>query len=175
LELNMKLHKVISGGQTGADQGGLIAAKEAGLETGGTAPLGFLTESGEKPSLAEDYGLVALTIGGGKGYAARTFANVKAADATLRFANDFGSPGERCTQKAITEYDKPSLDIAVDNDGWPLSETDLLPQDVAAWLVEHDVGVLNVAGSRESKCPSIEMIVKNFLAQMFTLAEDKDD
>ena len=41
--------KVCSGGQTGADLGGLIAAKQAGLETFGWMPPGFLTEFGPKP------------------------------------------------------------------------------------------------------------------------------
>jgi hypothetical protein len=34
------LTRLISGGQTGADQGGLRAARAAGIETGGWAPLG---------------------------------------------------------------------------------------------------------------------------------------
>ena len=36
--------KIISGGQTGGDQGGLQAGKKLGIETGGTAPPGFITE-----------------------------------------------------------------------------------------------------------------------------------
>ncbi|MFZ8324119.1 YpsA SLOG family protein, partial [Staphylococcus aureus] len=42
----MKLKKVISGGQTGADQAGLRAGKAAGLETGGMVPKGCLTDDG---------------------------------------------------------------------------------------------------------------------------------
>ena len=38
--------KVISGGQTGVDTIGLQVAKELGIETGGTAPKGFLRETG---------------------------------------------------------------------------------------------------------------------------------
>ena len=33
---------IVSGGQTGADQGGLEAAKEAGIRTGGWAPDKFV-------------------------------------------------------------------------------------------------------------------------------------
>jgi len=168
----MKLRKVISGGQTGADQGGLKAAKEFGLETGGTMPLGFLTENGEEPSLGEDYDLVALPVGGVDGYVARTHANVRNADATIRFASNFASPGERCTFKAINQYDKPYIDVAVDNDGFPIWEIDKLPQEVAAWLVEQDAEVLNVAGHRESRCPGIETIIKNFLLQVFGMLDE---
>jgi hypothetical protein len=41
----IRAEKVISGGQTGADQGGLRAAKAAGIPTGGWAPRGWLVES----------------------------------------------------------------------------------------------------------------------------------
>ena len=35
---------IISGGQTGADMAGLMAAKKVGFNTGGFAPKGFKTE-----------------------------------------------------------------------------------------------------------------------------------
>ena len=52
----MRLEKVICGGQTGADQARLRAARAAGIPTGGFAPNGRLTEDGPAPGLAE-YGL----------------------------------------------------------------------------------------------------------------------
>ena len=52
----MSLRKVVSGGQTGADQAGLRAARAAGIETGGWAPKGWETEEGPAPWLS-DYGL----------------------------------------------------------------------------------------------------------------------
>ena len=51
------LLKIISGGQTGADTGGLIAAQKAGIRTGGCAPKGFITEDGSNPELGSVYGL----------------------------------------------------------------------------------------------------------------------
>lgn len=39
------LDRVVSGGQTGADQGGLRAARVDGIPNGGWAPLGLLVES----------------------------------------------------------------------------------------------------------------------------------
>jgi Circularly permutated YpsA SLOG family len=41
--------KIISGGQTGADQAGWRAAKACGLETGGWMPKGWKTELGCSP------------------------------------------------------------------------------------------------------------------------------
>ena len=51
------IEKVISGGQTGADEAGLFAAKEFGIKTGGWMPRKFLNERGENPEYAELYGI----------------------------------------------------------------------------------------------------------------------
>jgi hypothetical protein len=81
------LDRVISGGQTGADQAGLRAARGAGIPTGGWAPLGWLVESDDgrrniaAPWLA-DYGLAECPE---PGYPARTKANVRDSDGTLWF------------------------------------------------------------------------------------------
>jgi Circularly permutated YpsA SLOG family len=50
--------RVITGGQTGADQAGLRAAKAFGIATGGFMPRGFLTEDGPRPDFSELYGAV---------------------------------------------------------------------------------------------------------------------
>ena len=70
---------MIRGGQTGADQGGLRAARAAGIPTSGFAPKGWLIESEDgrhnvpAPWLAE-YGLVECPE---PGYPARTLAYVR--------------------------------------------------------------------------------------------------
>ena len=78
------MERVISGGQTGADQAGLAAAKACGIPTGGWMPKGFLTTAGPAPELAAEFGLKEHS---GE-YAERTGANVRDADATIRFAVD---------------------------------------------------------------------------------------
>lgn len=45
------IEKIVSGGQTGADQGGLEAAEELGIPTGGWAPAGYYTEQGKHKTL----------------------------------------------------------------------------------------------------------------------------
>jgi len=62
----VRLAKIISGGQTGADRAGLDAATEAGISVGGYCPKGRLAEDGRVP---DHYPLVELTKGG---YAVRT-------------------------------------------------------------------------------------------------------
>src|SRR3546814_12294289 len=72
---------VISGGQTGADQGGLLGARAAGVRTGGTAPRDWRTEDGAAPWLAE----VGLVASPRNTYAARTRTNAGTADGPSLF------------------------------------------------------------------------------------------
>ena len=53
------IDKVVTGGQAGADQGALRAARAAGIATGGYALAGWVTEAGPAPWLAF-FGLVEL-------------------------------------------------------------------------------------------------------------------
>lgn len=87
-----------SGGQTGADQGSLQAAKAAGIQTGGFAARRWLTETGPAPWLAS-FGLVEMD----GGYAERTHANVALLNgflgvhgSCLWFGKD-DTPGAKCT------------------------------------------------------------------------------
>lgn len=100
--------KIISGLQTGVDQAALRAACDLGIATGGWAPKDFWTLDGTCADLAQMYGLSECQE---EGYRPRTFLNVKSADATIRIAQKFTSPGERCTYNAIRAFNKPYLDI----------------------------------------------------------------
>ena len=74
--------KVISGGQTGADQVGLVVARRFGIPTGGSMPQGWKTVTGANPQLAEEFGLREHT----GDYADRTAANVRDSHGTIRYA-----------------------------------------------------------------------------------------
>lgn len=136
--MQVPLRKIISGGQTGADQGGLRAADALGLETGGWAPPGYLTETGPD-FILKHFGLKEHPF---KGWAPRTEANVKGSDGTVIFG-DASSPGSRLTARCCKTHGKPLF---------------VWNQDSAflAWLKENDIVTLNVAGNRESKRPGIE-------------------
>src|SRR3546814_711341 len=99
---------VISGGQTGADQGGLLGARDAGVRTGGTVPKGWRTEDGAASWLAE-FGLVE---GQGKSYSARTRANAAAADGTVLFGNPL-SPGSALTDRYCKACGKPTFRLSI--------------------------------------------------------------
>lgn len=154
----LKLH---SGGQNGADQGGLKAAAGFGFETGGWIPKGWLTENGPNPSLK----MFGLKEHSSNKYPPRTYANVKDADGTIRFAANFNSPGEKCTLKAIYQYKKPHIDVDLNN---PIP-----PIEVAEWIKNNKISVLNVAGNRESTNPGIEEFVIKYLYKVFTILNYK--
>lgn len=145
-----------SGGQTGADFGGLLAAEKFGIPTGGWIPKGFLTEEGSKPELGTRFGLIET---GSDKYPVRTRANVKMADGTIRFARNFASPGEICTLNAIKDFRKPYFDVDLKNP--PAVEA------VVEWIRNNDIEILNVAGNRESSVPGICKFTTNFLCEVF--------
>lgn len=138
---------IISGGQTGADQGGLFAAKELGITTGGMAPKGWRTEAGSAPWL-EEYGLVEHSS---DNYRLRTEANVKAADGTVIFGKR--SIGGNLTEEFCRLHDKPWIWIS------DVTVRAMLP----LWIRRYSIKILNVAGNRESKNPGIGQFTKDFL------------
>ena len=154
----MVLERVISGGQTGADRAALSAAKAAGIATGGWMPKGFRAHDGPRPEFAELYGVHEHAS---TRYPPRTALNVKESDATLRFATDWDSPGEVLTQRMCDRYHKPHLDVSPGGT--------LTPADVANWIVQTGVRVLNVAGNAERTSPGIETFVTAFLSEVFGL------
>lgn len=141
----MHLRRIISGGQTGADQGALEAAKELGIQTGGWAPKGYLTEYGSDPSL-QNFGLLEHIS---QRYSDRTEMNVHVADVTVWFGNT-NSSGYYCTYKAAVKYKKPFLENPD-------------AADFIIFLEKNDVNILNIAGNRESSNPGIHNYVKDFL------------
>ena len=140
--------KIISGGQTGADQGGLEAGKELGLETGGWAPYGWKTEDGPNKPLLEAYGLKMCLK---EGYPARTRKNVEDSDLTVLFGR-MDSPGSKLTSKLCIALDKH---FAVNP----------LPNMLRTLIKKYDVDVLNVAGNRESRSPGLQTYVRRTLVE----------
>jgi hypothetical protein len=132
----MKLRKVISGGQTGADKTGLICAKELGLETGGTAPKGYRTEKGADYSLRDEFGLVESNS---SDYKPRTYQNAADGDVTVWFGK-LGSPGYWCTKAGCNKAGKEFYEN---------------PTELQLEYLANSFEVWNVAGNRESKNPAV--------------------
>lgn len=145
---------VISGGQTGADQAGLRAAKTLGIATGGWAPKHYLTEAGPAPWLRDEFGLEEHETQ--HDYAPRTRLNVQMADATVIFGRR--SKGSNLTERICGELEKPMI--------W-IRDYHLTPEvrRFRLWLVRVHPECLNVAGNRESVTPQIGWHVESFLVE----------
>ena len=140
--------KVISGGQTGVDTIGLQVARELGIVTEGTAPRGYLRESGVDTEDIRSYGLREITeeeqaeytrlTGKRDPYTARTSKNVENSDGTVYFASDGDSAGRLATQREANRLGKPFL----------LNPT---ANQLREWLIANNIQTLNVAGNRGSK------------------------
>jgi hypothetical protein len=154
--------KVVSGGQSGADQAGWRAARHFGISTTGWMPKGFLTEDGPRPEFA---GLYGAREHESSEYPPRTRANVLEADVVLWFGDPF-TPGGRCTRRAIRQQFRRPLVIVNPSD----PDDDLSPAEIAAWLEDPSLGkTLMVAGNRESKAPGIGAWVESYLCEVFRL------
>ncbi|MEW6436951.1 MAG: putative molybdenum carrier protein [Pseudomonadota bacterium] len=150
------LVRIISGGQTGADQGALAAARELGLPTGGAMPLGFMTEAGPRPEFASLYGMRELIE---PDPLARTEINVRESDGTL-ILGDAGLGGSRATKEFCDALGKPAYPLP-----WhpgELAPLSALP-DIRRWLADTAIRTLNVAGNRESEAPGIFAVTREVL------------
>lgn len=138
--------RVFSGGQTGVDRAALDVAIELGLPHGGWCPRGRRADDGP---LHPRYRLLETE---GDGYRQRTRRNVADSDATLVLNEGPVTGGTALTVQFAVRLSKPHLVLQLDEtEDWAGS----VRQRFAAWLVEHRVGVLNVAGPGERKRPGI--------------------
>ncbi|WP_407305911.1 YpsA SLOG family protein [Acinetobacter sp.] len=139
------LLKVISGGQTGADRGGIDAAFELGVPTGGHAPQGWRTSRGAAPELAR----IGLVQDISAAYPPRTRLNVKNSDATVIVGTRMQSPGSVLTHSLCLKLKKPCKQIAF-TENYTNEEILAAAKELAAWIRKKRVMVLNVAGNRDS-------------------------
>lgn len=138
------LRRVISGGQTGADQGGIISAWGYGLETGGHAPLGWRTSRGPDIKLKH----LGLVEDMSAAYPPRTRLNVKNSDGTVIIGTRMQSPGSVLTYSLTVQHKKPCKQIGLPED---YTEEDVAREGkaLAAWIRKKHISVLNVAGNRD--------------------------
>lgn len=154
------LVKVISGGQTGVDQGALAAANKLGIPFSGWAPLGFRCETGRIPLVYSQK----MNEGETTSYPLRTRRNVLCGDITLIYChNPKESPGTLLTMKMCKEENKPWIDM--------IGETSMFVENEDGYehmarLLE-GYAIINVAGSRESKFPGIFESSKARLLEVF--------
>lgn len=146
--------KIISGGQTGADQAGLSAAKELGIQVGGWMPKGCITDEGMRPDFLALYNMKEHPQ---RGYPPRTKQNVIDSDGTIIFGNP-DSPGCSLTIRACKKYNKPCVIIP-----YPMLVVNDWVSAVTKFLTDNKIECINVAGNRESTNPGIFEFTKAVL------------
>lgn len=144
--------RIVSGGQTGADRGGLEAALLLGIDHGGWCPLGRRAEEGPIPEHFE------LKETETADYSVRTRLNVRDSDATVLFTRGEPKGGSALTARLADEMERPLLHVDLEK----LDVEDAV-EKLLEWLDEHRPRILNVAGSRESQSPGIGKLTRQTL------------
>ena len=153
--------KIVSGGQTGVDQGALHAAIDLGVAWGGWAPKGWRSENGTIPLLYRTN----MQEHASANYLGRTRRNVVDSHATLIITNTYPLTGGTLKTRFFCQEAMRSHFVV------SLGETDAVG-NVRKWLgqffaQEHPMPfVLNVAGPRESKAGGIQKRTRRFLVEV---------
>jgi len=155
--------KIISGGQTGADRGGLDAAIHCDLPHGGWCPRGRKAEDKVIPA---EYHLTEMLSAE---YLPRTQANVIDSDATIIFTYGPLSGGSLKTVTYAHHLEKPYHDIdllrttpqkaVIEIMRWLAGDEELNNYDEYVACPPPLKCILNVAGSRETHAPGIQEAV----------------
>jgi hypothetical protein len=138
---------IVSGGQTGVDRGALEAALEAGVACGGWCPKGRRAEDGAIPAR---YPLREMSS---VSYLVRTRQNVHDSDGTLVLT--FG-PVAGGTARTV-EYCRLLGTPCIVLDAKALSLEQSIAQ-ACAFVLQHGIRTLNVAGPRASQAPQAEAV-----------------
>jgi hypothetical protein len=138
------LKKIISGGQVGADQAALDAAIKCNFPHGGWIQKGRKTKSGILP---DKYELEEMSVAG---YKERIEQNVKDSDGTVIISHGNLTGGADYSMKMTERHKRPTLHI-------DLEETSafIAASQINTWVIDNNIEVLNVTGSRASEDPDI--------------------
>ncbi len=152
------IKKIISGGQTGADQAALDVAIKFHISHGGWVPKGRKTEDGMLPF---KYQMDEMETGD---YKERTHKNILDSHGTLIISYGELTGGSKLTQSYAKVVGRPNCYI--DLEKMEAYETAIM---VRSFLLENQIQVLNVAGPRLSNFSSIYMDVKIILESILYL------
>ncbi|MBF0294781.1 MAG: putative molybdenum carrier protein [Magnetococcales bacterium] len=146
-------HKIVSGGQTGVDRAALDFAQEQNIPAGGWCPKGRRADDG---AISVDYPLLETST---SDYRQRTLKNVQDSDGTLILHQGTLRGGTLLTLQMARSLKKPHRACNL------RGNVDLCA--VRAWLEQHQIDTLNVAGPRERGFPGIHGHAKAFLQALY--------
>jgi hypothetical protein len=153
--VDITLLKIISGGQTGVDRGALDAALAAGFPCGGWCPADRRSEDGPIPVRYP------LTPMGRGGYRERTRQNVIDSDGSAILFHGVLRGGTLLTLNLCKREGKPHVVI----DASKTTELEA-GAEIARFVGEHDIHVLNVAGPRLSGWPQGQTFAVGTVAEL---------
>ena len=145
---------IISGGQTGVDQGALDFAIERGIAHGGFCPKGRLCETG-RPIPAK-YNMWETAS---RKYPHRTLKNALYGNGTLIITRGAPEGGTLKTKNICSANGKPKLVIDLNRK--------LKFDEFVAFVRDNNIEILNVAGPRESKQSGIQKATRKALHELF--------
>lgn len=151
------IERIISGGQTGADRGGLDAARDLNMPFGGWAPKDWRAEDGAIPEVYRSSMRTALS----RDYPTRTRMNVIDSDGTLVV-----SLARRLTGGSLDTWNlceasgRPRIHLVL------LEPMPALSGLLVDWVGRNRIRKLNVAGPRESKEPGIQDAARRVLSSI---------
>jgi len=165
----MPITRIISGGQTRADRGGLDAAMYCDIPHGGWCPQGRKAEDGV---IAAKYQLQEMES---PDYIKRTEANVVDSDATVVFTLGPATGGSLKTLVFCRKHGKPYHHVNLTT-----TRRESAVQQISEWFNGDEKWndyedyearppekcVLNVAGSRESKADGMQDLVEAIVVDM---------
>jgi len=138
------IRKIVSGGQIGADQAALDVAMKLGFPHGGWIQKGRKTQSGILP---EKYRLKELPTAG---YKQRIERNVIDSDGTVIISHGEPTGGAEYSRKMTDKHHRPCLHADLKE-----NSTFVIASKINTWVLEHNIEVLNVTGSRVSEDSTI--------------------
>lgn len=152
-----QLRQIISGGQTGVDRAALDVAIHLNIPHGGWCPRHRLAEDGPIPLR------YALRETQETDYASRTEKNVLGSEGTLLFHFHDLTGGTKLTAQLARRHARELwlVDLADPPD----------PRETIEWLVAKRIGVLNVAGPRESTVRGIGRLAEAYLLRLLANPE----
>jgi hypothetical protein len=159
------IKKIISGGQTGADRGGLEAGAKLGLATGGHCPKNYKTEIGNDFSL-KNFGLICTVS---DKYPPRTNLNIQNSDGTVVFGKLYERGSALTIDLCKNTWNKPVLELPLLESSEESALMKLYEMYFVRWA--STIGILNVAGNRESVFPGIQKFVEEFLVKCIPLVK----
>ncbi|PKN64134.1 MAG: hypothetical protein CVU57_16295 [Deltaproteobacteria bacterium HGW-Deltaproteobacteria-15] len=155
----MRITKIISGAQTGADRAALDFAIEVSIPHGGWVPKGRKAEDGIIP---EKYNVQEMPT---SSYPARTEKNILESHGTLIISHGKLAGGSLRTKKMAEEQKRPCLHI-------DLAKTNafLAAGKIINWISAYGIEVLNVVGPRASRDPKIYQETLKVLKAFYHMA-----